>query len=150
MHKRLISLLLVASLSAVAYAQERRGDTKLVGMYVHQGWSYNHPYAARTWTLADWRSYLDGLSKLGYNSVLIWPMLETMPNPLTASDRIHVDKTKSVIDLAHQEFQMKVYIVFCPISDRKANWPVDIPLKIGRYTELTNTSILQTPLRLVS
>ena len=27
----------------------------IVGMYVHQHWPYHHPYAARTWSLDDWR-----------------------------------------------------------------------------------------------
>jgi hypothetical protein len=31
-----------------------------VGMYIHQHWSYNHPYAASTRSLQDWRGYLDG------------------------------------------------------------------------------------------
>ncbi|PYV39530.1 MAG: hypothetical protein DMG09_08940 [Acidobacteria bacterium] len=86
----------------------------LVGMYVHQHWPYNHPYAARTWTLEDWKGYADGLKKLGYNSVLIWPVLETMPEPLTPSDRASLEKTGKVIDLLHQQFQMRVYIALCP------------------------------------
>jgi hypothetical protein len=26
---------------------------KILGMYVHAGWPYNHPYSARTWTVED-------------------------------------------------------------------------------------------------
>ena len=37
----------------------------IIGMYVHQHWPYNHPYAARTWTAEDYRGYADGLTKLG-------------------------------------------------------------------------------------
>ena len=40
-------------------------NNKLVGMYVHQHWPYNHPYAARTWAYEDWHGYLDGLHRLG-------------------------------------------------------------------------------------
>ena len=65
---------------------------KLIGMYVHQHWPYRHPYAARTWTYDDWHGYLDGLSRLGFNLVLIWPVQETMPNPLTPSDRANLDE----------------------------------------------------------
>src|SRR5579863_6647320 len=61
--------------------------TGVIGMYVHQHWPYKHPYAARTWTLEDWRGYAGGLKKIGYNTIMIWPMLETMPEPLTPSDR---------------------------------------------------------------
>ena len=45
-------------------------DKKLIGMYVHECWVYNRPYAARSWTDDDWRGYLDGLSRLGFNSDL--------------------------------------------------------------------------------
>src|ERR1700722_13296847 len=61
---------------------ETNAPEKIIGMYVHQHWPYNHPYAARTWTLEYWRVYADGLHRLGYNTFLIWPMLETMPDPL--------------------------------------------------------------------
>lgn len=87
---------------------------KLLGMYVHQHWSYNHPYAARTWTLDDWRGYVDGLKKLGFNTVLIWPVLETMPDPLTESDKENINKIARVIDMIHEDFGMKVYLALCP------------------------------------
>lgn len=87
---------------------------KIIGIYVHQHWPYNHPYAARTWTLSDWRGYADGMKKLGYNTFLIWPMLETMPNPLTPSDKASLDKIRKVIDMLHNEFGMRVHIIICP------------------------------------
>jgi len=86
----------------------------IVGVYVHQHWSYNHPYAARTWTMDDWTGYLDGLKKIGFNSVLIWPVLETMPNPLTPSDTENLKKIAQVIELAHNELDMRVFIALCP------------------------------------
>ncbi len=87
---------------------------KMLGMYVHQHWAYNHPYAARTWTLSDWEGYLEGIQRLGYNTVLIWPVLETMPDPLTPSDRENLQKIAAVIDHAHQKLGMRVNIVLCP------------------------------------
>ncbi|MBN2578634.1 MAG: hypothetical protein JXB10_06545 [Pirellulales bacterium] len=89
-------------------------DKKLIGMYVHQAWVYNHPYAARTWTDDNWRGYLDGLHRLGYNLVSIWPLLETMPHPLMPSDQAKLEQHRRVIDMAHREFGMKVWIVLCP------------------------------------
>jgi hypothetical protein len=89
-------------------------DKKLVGMYVHQGWVYNHPYAARTWTDGDWRGYLDGLHRLGFNLVSIWPQLETMPHPLTPSDQAKLEQHRRVIDMAHRDFGMKAWIILCP------------------------------------
>ncbi len=86
----------------------------IIGMYVHQHWSYNHPYAARTWTLEDWKGYLDGIKRIGYNTVLIWPVLETMPDPLTPSDEENIAKIAKVIDFAHKELDMRVFFALCP------------------------------------
>ena len=85
----------------------------MLGMYVHTHWSYNHPYAARTWTIADWTGYLGCLSALGYNTVLIWPMHDNMPVPLTPSDVAFLQKLATVIDIAHDRFGMKVLIASC-------------------------------------
>ena len=95
-------------------AQGGEAREKLVGMYVHQHWPYHHPYAARTWTLEDWHGYADGLHRLGYNAVLIWPVIETMPEPLTSSDRASLRKLARVIDLLHNRFGMRAYIALCP------------------------------------
>lgn len=103
---------LAFSLPTAGCGAEVRGN--LVGMYVHQHWPYNHPYAARTWTLEDWRGYADGLHRIGYNAVLIWPVLETMPDPLTPSDEANLRKMREVIDMLHGEFDMRVYLALCP------------------------------------
>ncbi len=86
----------------------------IVGMYVHQHWPYHHPYAARTWSLEDWRGYAAGLRALGYNALLIWPVIETMPVPLLPSDRENLEKLGKVIDLLHEQLDMRVYLALCP------------------------------------
>jgi hypothetical protein len=83
-------------------------------MYVHQHWPYNRPYCARTWTLDDWRGYADGLFQLGYNTVLIWPVLETIPDPPTPSDVAHLEKTARVIDMLQGDYGMKVWLALGP------------------------------------
>lgn len=97
---------------AAGNEHETRGD--ILGMYVHEGWPYKHPYAARTWTVDDWRGYADGLKKLGYNLLVIWPALETMPDPLTPSDQICLERTAKVIDILHREFDMLAFLTLCP------------------------------------
>ena len=47
--------------SLFAGGEERGASDGILGMYIHAGWPYNHPYAARTWTVEDWRAYADGL-----------------------------------------------------------------------------------------
>ncbi len=49
-------------------------------------------------SLDDWRGYMDGIKRLGYNTVLIWPMMETMPEPLTPSDEANLAKIAKVIE----------------------------------------------------
>ena len=88
--------------------------TPYLGMYVHMHWSYGRPYAARTWTLGDWRGYLSGLKALGYNMVTIWPVTDTMPDPLTASDRAHLRKIGQVVDMLHGEFGMAAMVTAGP------------------------------------
>ena len=100
--------------TAVSHVAAQPGDQKLVGMYIHQHWPYNHPYAARTWTVEDYRGYADGMKKLGYNMLVIWPVLETMPNPLTPSDQQNLAKMKQVISMLHREFGMRVMLALCP------------------------------------
>src|SRR5882724_3079577 len=56
----------------------------MIGMYIFEMWPYNYPYSARTWTIDDWRGYVGGLQKLGYNTILIHPLVEIMPQPLTS------------------------------------------------------------------
>jgi hypothetical protein len=86
-------------LVSCAAAEDLPGN--LVGMYIHQHWPYNYPYAARTWQVEDYRGYCGGLKALGYNAVMIWPVLETMPSPLTSSDRACLKKIAAVIDMLH-------------------------------------------------
>ena len=83
-------------------------------MYIHLHWSYHHPYAARTWGLPDWRSYLTGLRSLGYDFIQIWPMLDSMPPEPTASDLAFLGKLGQVIRMAQAEMGMKVALVSCP------------------------------------
>jgi hypothetical protein len=110
----LAACILFFSIASQGIAQRADSTHKILGMYMHQHWSYKHPYAVRTWTLDDWRGYIDGIKKLGYNYILIWPMLEIMPEPLTPSDEANIAKIAKVISMVHDEFKMKVSIVLCP------------------------------------
>ncbi|GDX41276.1 hypothetical protein LBMAG21_15680 [Armatimonadota bacterium] len=105
-----VALLWLCSVMALAQG----GSPKMIGMYVHQHWPYKRPYAARTWTLEDWRGYTTGLKALGFNTILMWPMLETVPEPLMPSDKANLEKLSRVIDMLHNEQGMRVYIVICP------------------------------------
>jgi hypothetical protein len=102
-------LVLIASGSNVF--AENAADPPMIGMYVHQHWPFNYPYAARTWTFEDWKGYADGLHRLGYNTIMTWPMVDTMPSPLTPSDKASLEKIARVIDMLHHDYKMKVWVV---------------------------------------
>jgi hypothetical protein len=118
MRAGLIAVLALASLAVASRAEAQAGYTnthrKIIAMYVHQHWPYNHPYCARTWTIEDWRGYAGGLKQLGYNTIMIWPMLDIMPDPPSPSDLANLRKIARVIDMLHHEMDMRVYIALCP------------------------------------
>lgn len=86
----------------------------MLGMYIHMHWSYRHPYAARTWSVPDWRAYLTGLRSLGYDFIQIWPMLDSMPPEPTESDLAFLGRLGQVIRMAQDEMGMRVTVVSCP------------------------------------
>jgi hypothetical protein len=104
---------LAASFAPAANASQT-AKGRIVGLYVHQHWPYNRPYAARTWTLEDWRGFSGGLKQLGYNTILVWPLMEVMPDPPTQSDVAYLRKMERVVKMLHDEQKMRVYVVLCP------------------------------------
>lgn len=96
--------------------------SKKLGMYVHTHWGYNHPYAARSWTPADWEGYLAGIARLGYDFVMVWPQLDCMPPEPNASDVAYLQTLGRMIDVAHERPSMKVAVIVCgnTIGNEKA------------------------------
>lgn len=84
------------------------------GMYAHLHWSYNRPYALRSWTLEDWQRYIDLLAYLGFNTIQIWPMMELLPHPLSPEDQTYLERYAKLVDYAHKQRGMKVFIGSCP------------------------------------
>lgn len=89
------------------------GMEPIRGMYVHRAWPYRRPYAARAWTLADWRGFAEGLGELGFNTVVVWPVIEIMPLPPTPSDSADLELLAGVIEMLHG-MGMKVFTTLCP------------------------------------
>ena len=85
-------------------------NTKMVGMYIHSIWPYKHPYSARTWSIDDYRGYAGGLKALGFNTLILKPLVEIMPEPLPHSDRAQLDNIRNVVDMLHNEFEMRVFL----------------------------------------
>lgn len=79
----------------------------MLGFYVHTHWGYNNPYAARSWTLRDWDEYLGGLKGLGYDTLLFWPLLDSMPVTANASDVEWLQLLQGAVALAREKYGMK-------------------------------------------
>lgn len=81
-----------------------------LGMYVHTHWGYNRPYAARSWTTEDWKGYLAGVRALGFDTIMVWPLLDCMPPEPNASDQAFLSTLEQAIKFAHDKLGMKVVI----------------------------------------
>ena len=80
----------------------------MLGMYIHTHWGYNRPWAARAWSVRDWRAYLSGLAALGYRFIMVWPQFDAMPPEPNRSDRLFLQTLSEAIDIAHADFGMRV------------------------------------------
>ena len=73
------------------------------GLYVHACWLYNYPFATRTWNREDYDRMFRLLKILGYDNVMLWPMLEAIPTPMSAEDAAALCAYRNVIEDAHKE-----------------------------------------------
>lgn len=85
----------------------------LRGVYAHLHWAYNHPYALRSWTLDDWKRYIDFLAFLQVNLLQIWPMSSMLPLPLSDADRTYLKMYREVVEYAKSKYAMKVFVGEC-------------------------------------
>jgi hypothetical protein len=93
--------------SAGAPAFKRRG------FYLHEGWFFQYPFAVRTWQRADFAAMFQLLRRLGFEDVMIWPMLESIPAPLSDGDAAALREFRPTIDDAHQA-GLECWITTCP------------------------------------
>ena len=85
----------------------------LRGMYAHQHWDYAHPYALRTWTVEEWKRYVDILALMRVNLFQIWSMAGILPVPFSPEDEAFLRRYPPVIDHAKQNHGMEVWIGEC-------------------------------------
>jgi hypothetical protein len=72
------------------------------GFYLHGCWTFNYPFAVRTWQRDDYRQMFGLLKRLGFDTVMLWPVLEAVPPPLTDADRDAVRQFRPIIDNARE------------------------------------------------
>ena len=84
-----------------------------VGFYLHASWVFNYPLAVRTWAPADYDAMFRLLGGLGMDRVMIWPMSEIAPPPLSESDAQHLRGFRDIIATARQR-GLECWLTFCP------------------------------------
>jgi hypothetical protein len=79
------------------------------GMHLN-GWVFDYPYSFRSWSVADWKEYIDLLIYLKMNLLMIWPFIETIPIDMKYDDEKYLKDFKEIIDYARNEKGMEVWI----------------------------------------
>jgi hypothetical protein len=75
------------------------------------GWPLNYPYAFRSWKEADWKKFVDIAWAQRINLFYLWPFMEIIPVPLSAEDKAYLEEVQRVIDYAHNQRGMEVWIM---------------------------------------
>ena len=81
------------------------------GLYLHQHWRYNHPYATWSWSVEDWKRALDMVACMRINLVMIWPHMDMIAPPLSEAERKHLSDLRELIDYAHRARGLKIWLV---------------------------------------
>jgi hypothetical protein len=73
------------------------------------GWVFDHPYSFRTWSVTDWKNYIDILILFKINLLMIWPFMETIPLSLSDEDEKYLMDYREITDHAHKK-GMEVWV----------------------------------------
>jgi hypothetical protein len=72
------------------------------------GWPIKYPYAA--WQEQDWLRFIDVAWIHRVNLLLLSPLLEILPAPLSAEDKAYVDEVRRIVEYAQSQRGMKVWV----------------------------------------
>lgn len=110
------STLLCTAGEASAPAAPARGFRHR-GFYLHGCWKYNYPFAVRSWERKDYDAMFRLLQRLGFDRVMLWPVLEAIPAPLSAEDARAVRAFRPIIDDARQA-GLECWLAQCVVTSR--------------------------------
>jgi hypothetical protein len=82
------------------------------GFYLHGCWAFKHPFAVRSWTRADYDHMFQLLKAMDFNTVMLWPVLEAVPPPLSAEDAGAVKAYRPIIDDGRDR-KLEVWLTQC-------------------------------------
>ena len=85
------------------------------GFYLHGCWKYNYPFAVRSWKPADYHNMFLLLKQLGFNTVMMWPVVEAIPMPLSEADRQAVLAFRPIIEDA-RKCGLEAWLTLCVVT----------------------------------
>jgi hypothetical protein len=88
-----------------------------LGFYLHACWIYNYPFAERTWQRQDYDAMFQLLKRFGYNTVMLFPVTETVPPPISQSDRRDLTQFRQIIEDGRQ-YGLDTWLVICAVVTR--------------------------------
>jgi len=68
--------------------------------YLHAGWHFNYPFSVLSWSANDFGDMFALLNAFGINTVMLWPMMEAIPAPLSSEDASELRIVRDVIGRA--------------------------------------------------
>jgi hypothetical protein len=108
------AILLVSTFPLHSFGAETTAPApfKRRGFYLHGCWAFNYPFAIRTWKRDDYDHMFQLLKALGFNTVMLWPVLEAVPPPLSKEDADAVRVFRPIIDDGRKR-QLDVWLTQC-------------------------------------
>jgi AcrR family transcriptional regulator len=85
------------------------------GFYLHGCWKYEYPFAVRSWKPADYHDMFRLLKELGFNTVMMWPVLEAVPWPLSEADRQAVRTFRPIVEDARR-CGLETWLTVCLVT----------------------------------
>jgi hypothetical protein len=139
-----VFLLIVLFTIPAAIGLEKATGFAHRGFYLHEGWLYKYPFAVRTWKRGDYAAMYRLLAHLGFDRVMNWPMLESIPAPLSEEDAAALREYRHTIDDAHAA-GLKFWLAQTPnltppasIADRP--WKQRNPYPVWRQVRLDDAA----------
>jgi hypothetical protein len=86
---------------------------KTTGFYLHTHWAYHYPFAVRSWERSDFAGMYHLLRSMDFDRVMIWPISEALPPPLSLEDAQYLDERSVILEDAHAA-GLECWVAFAP------------------------------------
>jgi hypothetical protein len=99
--------------AAESTASEQARPVPRLGFYLHACWDYEYPFAVKSWQREDFSHMFQFLKEVGFDTVMLWPLVENVPVPLADADARDLRAYRPAIDDARAA-GLECWLTFCP------------------------------------